>query len=308
MRIISLLPSITELVCALGRQGDLVGVTHECDFPPGVQALPHLTRSWIDTEAPSAEIDELVSEQHQGLYELDEDLLAELAPDLILTQEQCDVCAVNEETVREAASQLSPSPRVECFNPIDLDSVFAMFRKVGEMLDRGAEAGLLVSGFKLAVGDLVRMRKAAGRSDSPRRVLLLDWLDPPFCCGHWNPQIIDHAGGLELIGQAGKPSRRLTCKQVASNQPEVVIVAPCGFNLSRAERELKQIEQRPEWRELPAVKNGAVVVADGSAFFSRPGPRLQESLCIAAAAIDPRHCTELAPPVGEGWRQWRATG
>jgi iron complex transport system substrate-binding protein len=308
MRIVSLLPSITELVCALGRQEDLVGVTHECDFPPGVESLPHLTRSWMDTDAPSSEIDELVSAQHEGLYDLDEDLLAELAPDMILTQEQCDVCAVNEETVREVAGRLERPPIVESFNPTDLESVFAMFRRVGELLDCVSEAGLLVAGFKLTVGDLTRRRKAAGAdSESPPRVLLLEWLDPPFSCGHWNPEIIDRAGGVELIGRPGQPSRRLTWKQVASNQPDVVIVAPCGFNLSRAERELKKIEERPEWRALPAVKNGAVVVADGSSFFSRPGPRLQESLLIAAAAIDPRHFTELAPPVGQGWKPWRAT-
>ena len=155
MRIVSLLPSITELVCALGRKEDLVGVTHECDFPPGVESLPHLTRSWMDPDAPSSEIDELVSSQHQGLYELDEDLLAELEPDLILTQEQCDVCAVNEETVREAANRLPGSPRVESFNPNDLESVFAMFRKVGELLDCGSEAGSIVAGFKLTAGEVL---------------------------------------------------------------------------------------------------------------------------------------------------------
>lgn len=305
MRIVSLLPAITELVCALGRQEYLVGVTHECDFPPGIESLPHLTRSWMDTDSPSTEIDELVSAQHQGLYELDEDLLAELEPDLILTQEQCDVCAVNEETVREAASQAPGTPRVVSFNPTDLESVFAMFRKVGELLDCGSEAGSMVADFKLTVGELARRRKIAGNSNSPpRRVLLLEWLDPPFSCGHWNPEIIERAGGFELIGQAGQPAKRLTWKQVVSNQPDLVIVAPCGFNLPRAERELRKIEQRPEWRELPAVKNGAVVVADGSAFFSRPGPRLQQSLCIAAAAIDPAHCLDLAPEPGHGWKFW----
>ena len=170
MRIVSLLPAITELVCAIGHQEDLVGVTHECDYPPGVESLPHLTRSWLDIDAPSSEIDELVSAQHQGLYELDAELLAELAPDLILTQEQCDVCAVNEETVREAASQLPGSPRVESFNPTDLESVFAMFRKVGEILDSGSEAGSIVAGFKLTAGEissLAESRRTQGDPPTP---------------------------------------------------------------------------------------------------------------------------------------------
>jgi iron complex transport system substrate-binding protein len=306
MRIVSLLPSLTELVCALGRQEDLVGITHECDFPPGVEALPHLTRSWLDTDASSSEIDELVSAQHQGLYELDEDLLGELAPDLILTQEQCDVCAVNEETVREAAGRLARAPVVESFNPINLESVFAMFRRVGELLDCGSEAGSLVAGFKLTAGDIARERKLAGTKVVTPRVLLLEWVDPPFSSGHWNPEIIDRAGGAEVIGHAGGPARRITWKQVAASRAEVVIVAPCGFNLARAEREVRQVENRPEWRELPAVKNGAVVVVDGSAFFSRPGPRLEASLRIAAAAINPARCADLAPPAGRGWKRWAA--
>jgi iron complex transport system substrate-binding protein len=306
MRIVSLLPSLTELVCALGRQEDLVGVTHECDFPQGVESLPHLTKCWMDSDSTSTEIDELVSAQHQGLYELDEDLLAEVEPDLILTQEQCDVCAVNEETVREAAGRLARSTAVESFNPTDLESVFAMFRRVGELLDCGSEAGSLVAGFKLTAGDIARQRKLAGAKAPASRVLLLEWLDPPFSSGHWNPEVIDRAGGVEVVGHAGQPSRRMTWKQVASSRAEVAIVAPCGFSLARAELELKKIEHRSEWRELPAVQNGAVVVADGSAFFSRPGPRLDASLRIAAAAIAPACCTELAPPSGRGWKRWAA--
>jgi iron complex transport system substrate-binding protein len=308
LRIVSLLPALTELVCALGHQKDLVGVTHECDFPPGVESLPHLTRSRIDVGASSTEIDELVSELHESLYELDEDLLAELAPDLILTQEQCDVCAVNEETVREAAARIEGSPAVESFNPTNLEEVFAMFRRVGELLEFESEAGSLIAGFKLTAGEIAVQRKSAtGKPPAPRRVLHLEWLDPPFCSGHWNPEIIQKAGGVDVIGQAGQPSRRITWKQLAASSPEVVIVAPCGFNLERTELELRGIEDRPEWRDLPAVRSGGVVLADGSAFFSRPGPRLETSLRIAAAAIDPEHCTSLAPPPGHGWLPWPVT-
>jgi iron complex transport system substrate-binding protein len=304
MRIVSLLPSLTELVCVLGHEHELMGVTHECDFPPGVASRPHLTRSRISTEATSAEIDELVSAQHDSLYELDEEVLAGLAPDLILTQEQCDVCAVNEEKVREAAERLPGSPRVVSFNPTNLDELFAMFRKVGDLLDERSEAESIVAGFKLTAGEIARRRKATGKSLSAPRVLLLEWVDPPFSCGHWNPEIVERAGGVEVIGQTGVPSRRLTWKQVSSSFPDVVIVAPCGFGLERTEIEIRAIEARPEWRELPAVRNERVVLADGSAFFARPGPRLETSLRIAAAAIHPGSCTDLAPPVGQGWRPW----
>ncbi len=308
MRIVSQLPSLTELVCALGHGEDLVGVTHECDFPPGVQALPFLTRNVIAAEATSAEIDELVSSQQDGLYELEEDVLAELAPDLILTQEQCAVCAVNEETVREAAARLPVTPHVESFNPLTLDDVFAMFRRVGDLLGCRSEADSLIAGFKLTAGEIARRRKTSRATPpAPRRVLLLEWLDPPFSCGHWNPELIERAGGVEVIGQAGIPSRRLTWKQVASSRPDVVIVAPCGFKLERAELDLRAVEDRPEWRDLPAVRNGGVVIADGSALFSRPGPRLETSLRVAATAIDPETCTDLAPAAGQGWVPWPVT-
>jgi iron complex transport system substrate-binding protein len=308
MRIVSLLPSLTELVCALGRGEELVGVTHECDFPPGVESLPFLTRSRIPAEATSAVIDELVAAQHDNLYELDEELLAKLAPDLILTQEQCDVCAVNEETVRAAAARLPGSPQVESVNPLTLDDVFAMFRRVGDLLDQRSEAESLIARFKLTAGEIARRRKAAGgKAPAPKRVLLLEWLDPPYCCGHWNPEIIERAGGVEVIGQRGLPSRRITWKQVAAGRPEVALAVPCGFKLERTEIELRAIEDRPEWRDLPAVRDGGVVLADGSAFFSRPGPRLETSLRIAAAAIAPERCGDLAPKEGQGWQPWPVT-
>jgi iron complex transport system substrate-binding protein len=305
VRIVSLLPSLTELVFALGRGEDLVGVTHECDFPPEVAGFPYLTRSHIPAEASSAVIDELVSAHHESLYELDEETLAELAPDLILTQEQCDVCAVNEKKVREAASRLAGSPHVECVNPMSLADVFAMFRRIGDLLDRRAEAESIVARFEHTAGEIARRREGAGgKAAAARRVLLLEWLDPPFGCGHWNPEIIERAGGSEVIGRPGEPARRIAWEQVASSRPEVVIAAPCGFTLDRAELDVRAIEGRPEWRELPAVEGAGVVLVDGSSFFSRPGPRLETSLRIAAAAIDPERCGDLAPAEGQGWRRW----
>jgi iron complex transport system substrate-binding protein len=310
MRIISLLPSLTELVCDLGRGDDLVGVTHECDYPAGVEKLPHLTRSRIPSASTGAEIDALVSQQAGSLYELDEALLAELHPDLILTQEQCDVCAVNEVTVRRAARLLPGQPRVESVNPTTLAEVFAMFRRVGGLLNRVEQAETLFAKFEATAREIARRQPAlrnSGPTTEPPRVLLLEWLDPPFCSGHWNPEIFRLAGGIDPIGRSGEKSRRITWDEVAASRPDVIVVSPCGFALDRGESELDELGDRPEWFNLAAVRNGRVAVVDGSAYFSRPGPRLETSLRIAAAAIDPGCHRDLAPPEGHGWRSWPVT-
>jgi iron complex transport system substrate-binding protein len=301
MRVVSLLPSLTELVCALGRGGELVGATHECDYPPGVEALPPLTRSRIPSAAASAEIDALVAEQQGSLYELDEALLAELRPDLILTQEQCDVCAVNEATVRRAAARLPGDPHVESINPLDLGGVFEVFRRVGALLDAEAAADALISGFQATTDEIAR--RVAPSAKPPRRVLLLEWLDPPYCSGHWNPEIVARAGGVEVIGKAGKRSRRITWESITSAAPDVILLSFCGFTLDRADRELESFRDRPEWQSFTRGRENHVALVDGSAFFSRPGPRLETSLRIAAAAIHPENCHDLAPPEGEGWRR-----
>ena len=296
MRIVSLLPSLTELVCALGRRDRLVGVTHECDYPPGVEHLPHLTQSRIPTEATSAVIDALVVEQRGSLYELDGEALAELRPDLILTQEQCDVCAVNEATVRRTAESLPGQPVVESVNPLDLEGVFAVFRRIGKLIDAEDKAGELIEQFE------VTSQLIADRLEGQPipRVVLLEWIDPPFSSGHWNPALIARAGGREMIGQSGEKSRRITWIEVAEADPEFLLVSACGFSVDRTLLELAAILDRREWQDLRAVRNGQVAVTDGSAYFSRPGPRLEISLRIAAAAIHSDQCADLAPP-----RSWR---
>jgi iron complex transport system substrate-binding protein len=298
MRIVSLLPSLTELVCDLGHGAELVGVTHECDYPPGVEALPHLTRSRIPSAASSGQIDAMVAAQGGSLYDLDAGALAALGPDLILTQEQCDVCAVNEATVRRVAAGLPGAPHVESVNPIDLAGVLAVFRRVGDLLGARDAAEALVAGFRATAAEVARRRR--GR-DAPG-VVLLEWFDPPYVAGHWNPELVALAGGREAIGRAGEPSRRATWEEVVAAAPEVVLLSPCGFTLERTEVELPGLSARPEWRALPAVRDGRVALIDGSAYFSRPGPRLEASLRIAAAAIDPERCGDIPP--GSGWRFW----
>jgi iron complex transport system substrate-binding protein len=291
MRIVSLLPSLTELVCAFGRGDELVGVTHECDFPPGVELLPHLTRSKIPPEASSQAIDAMVTEQGGSLYDLDEETLADLRPDLILTQEQCDVCAVNEATVRRTAARLSSKPTVESVNPTDLQGIFAMFRRVGELLDANGEAEALIEQFTRGtryIHDRISLQPIP-------RVLVLEWLDPPFSSGHWNPDLIARAGGREVIGRPGERSRRLTWEEVARALPEVIIIAACGFSIERTEAELASLATQPGWRNTPAFSDGRIYVTDGSAYFSRPGPRLLDSLQIAAEVIHPDAFPGFAP-------------
>lgn len=297
MRIVSLLPSLTELVCALGSGDDLVGVTHECDFPPGVEELPHLTSSRIPTDATSAAIDAMVAEQRGSLYELDAGLLFKLRPDLILTQEQCDVCAVNEATVRRTAAALLGPPEVESVNPLDLEGLFAMFRRVGELLNARVKAEELIERFETTT------RLIANQLDGEPvpRVVLLEWVNPPFSSGHWNPEIISRAGGCEVIGRTGETSRRLTWAEVAEADPDFLLVSACGFTIDRIEQELGILIERREWQDLRAVRNGQVAITDGSAYFSRPGPRLETSLRIAAAAMHPEVLKNLAPP-----RSWRS--
>ena len=291
MRIVSLLPSLTELVCALGRGDELVGVTHECDFPLGVELIPHLTRSNIPHDASSATIDALVVEQRGSLYELDGKTLAELRPDLILTQEQCDVCAVNEVTVRRTAATLAYPPMVESVNPTDLEGLFAMFRRIGELLDAKPAAEALVDRF-LRTGDEIARRI---EGEAIPRTLILEWVDPPFSSGHWNPEIVAMAGGREVIGRAGEKSVRITWPEIAQADPEAILISACGFSIDRTEAELAIIADRTEWQDLRAVRNGRVALTDGSAYFSRPGPRLETSLRVATAFLHPDRCGDLAP-------------
>ena len=297
MRIVSLLPSLTELVCALGRQSDLVGVTHECDYPLGVSSLPHLTRSRIPAAASSAEIDAAVSAQGGSLYELDGDLLASLRPDLILTQSQCDVCAVNEGAVRGCAAQLPGSPRVESVNPTDWPGVKAMFAQVGEWLGNRTAGAALADAIEADAAGIAGVRGG----EPLATVALLEWLDPPFVAGHWIPDLIAMAGGRDVLGRSGEPSRRATWNEIVAADPDVILLSPCGFSLERAEADLAGLLDRPEWPALRACRQGRVALIDGNQFFSRPGPRLRQSLQIAAAAINPLRFAGLAPT--QGWRR-----
>ena len=287
MRIVSLLPSATEIICALGLEDHLVGVTHECDFPAFVCGLPKVTRTLIPAETSSAEIDHLVRERlrtDRALYTLDLPTLEALRPDLIVTQALCDVCAVAEDEVRVAAGMLPGGPRVVNLEPQTLTQVFDAIRHVARATGAERVAEEVVGGLTARVEAVVS--RTAALQHRPR-VALLEWLDPPFSCGHWSPELVRLAGGIEGLGREGRPSRTLDWEEVRTWQPEIVVIACCGFSLERSLRDLPLVQAVPTWQDLPAVRSGRVYVTDGSQYFSRPGPRLVDSLEILAHSLHP---------------------
>lgn len=287
MRIVSLLPSATEIVAALGQGEQLVGVTHECDYPPFVCELPKVTRTLIPHDAASAQIDSLVRERLQtqkALYTLDMPILEKLRPDLIVTQALCDVCAVAEEEVRAAACTLPGSPRVINLEPTSWAGVLQSITDVGGAAQCQAAADQAIAALEARVATVVN--RSARVSKRPR-VVLLEWIDPPFCCGHWSPELVAMAGGDECLGQAGKPSRRVTWDEIRAAQPDVMAIACCGFNVTRTRQDFPLLAAFPGWSELPCARSGRVYVVNGSDYFSRPGPRLVDSLEILAHALHP---------------------
>lgn len=288
MRIVSLLPSATEIICALGLEDQLVGVTHECDYPPFVRQRLKVTRTWIPAEAASAEIDRLVREKslqtNRALYTLDLPTLERLRPDLIVTQALCDVCAVAEEEVRAAACRLPAGPGVINLEPQTLSEVFAAIRKLAEAAGVAQKADEVIGQLTARVEAVVARTTGFGRRP---RVTLLEWLDPPFSCGHWSPELVRLAGGVEGLGHKGQPSRTLRWDEVMAWQPEVVFIACCGFGVERTLDDVPPLQYVPGWQDLPAVRSARVYVTDGSHYFSRPGPRLVDSLEILAHTLDP---------------------
>ncbi len=287
MRIVSLLPSATEIVCALGLRAELVGVTHECDYPPDVASLPKVTRTLIPKDAASGEIDRMVREQIQnarGLYTLDMDVLTSLRPNVIVTQALCGVCAVAEQEVCAAAEVLPGKPSVINLEPQTLHEVIQSVRTVGRALGVGATADQVADGLEQRVSQVGRRSRRLRR---PPRVVLLEWLDPPFSCGHWNPELVRLAGGVEVLGREGQRSQTFSWEDVVAAVPDVLIVSCCGFDVERTMRDVELLRDHGHWRQIPAVQSGRTYVIDGSQYFSRPGPRLVDSLEILAHSLHP---------------------
>lgn len=287
MRIVSLTPSATEIICALGLEGCLVGVSHECDFPASVKQLPKLTQNLIPSTAGSGEIDEWVRDRvktQQSLYSLDQSLLASLQPDLVVTQTLCNVCAVAEDDVTAAVRSLPVQPVVVNLAPSRLADLFENVRQVGQAAGVADRAEIVVNSMKDRVAAITRKTDLIGYRP---RVVLLEWVDPLFCSGHWTPELIQLAGGYEGIGREGQPSRTISWEDVRSFDPEVLVLACCGFDIQRGLEEREILRRLSGYSELNCVRNGRVYVSDGNAYFNRPGPRLVESLQILASAIHP---------------------
>lgn len=287
MRIVSLLPSATEIVCALGLSDSLVGVTHECDFPEGVSGRPHLTASRISHGTmTSAEIDHAVRSQldgHGTIYDLDTGLLADLAPDLIITQELCDVCAVSYETVQRAAKMYVADAKVVSLEPATISDIFDNIRFVGGLAGVPERAETAVSALEAR---LERVRERTRGLPRPR-VFMLEWLDPPFSPGHWVPEQVEAAGGEALLGEAGRKSISTTYESVLQSDPEVLVLIPCGYYTSDILRQLPQTELPSDLRSMRAVADGNVWALDATSYFSRPGPRVVDGTEILAKILHP---------------------
>ena len=287
LRIVSLLPSATEIVCALGLAENLVGVTHECDFPPGVEKKPHLTKSRISHETmSSAEIDAAVREQLSGadsIYTLDEKLLQELQPNLILTQELCDVCAVSYAEVEQAARMYTAEARVVSLEPTTIAEIFENVRLVGKLCHATERAENYVKDLQERLGSLEQKTIGVRRP----RVLMLEWLEPFFAPGHWVLEQIKFAGGDYSFGNWGKPSTQTTIEKIAEYDPEFIVLIPCGYYIHDVLRQIPQTNFPPAWFSLAAVRNNRVWAVDASAYFSRPAPRVVAGAEILAKILHP---------------------
>jgi iron complex transport system substrate-binding protein len=296
MRVVSLLPAATEIVAALGLGDALVGVSHECDFPPDVGRHPRVTDCAIHGNAlPSGETDRWVRDtlaRTGTLYTLAEATLRELAPDVILTQRLCDVCAVGYETVTAFAATLPGPPVVVNLEPLRLADVLNDVRRVGAALGALDRAEALVATLTSRI-EAVRSRVA----DAPRRrCVLLEWIDPPFRGGHWMPELVALAGAVDPLGHVGEDAAAVSWDTVRAAAPEVLVLACCGYPIERTLADVPLLAVQPGWRELPAVRTSDVYVIDGSAYFSRPGPRLVDSLEILAAVLHPTLAPTPPPP------------
>ena len=286
-RVISLLPAATEIVASLGMLDSLVGVSHECDYPEEVNRKPRVTRCEIDESGlPSAEVDRWVHERLRAsgtLYTMDEDLVRRLRPDAILTQRLCDVCAVAYGTVARFAGTLPGPPRVVNLEPSSLADILQDIRAVGEALGVPDRAEAVVASLDGRI-EGVRQRAAGAPR---RRCVLLEWIDPPFCTGHWGPELVEIAGGVEPVGRRGSGAVAIPWEAVVEAAPEVLVIACCGYSVERTLADLPILKSRPGFSALPAAQRGEVYVVDGSAYFSRPGPRIVDSLEILAEILHP---------------------
>jgi len=289
VQICSLLPSATEILYALGLGDSVAGVTHECDFPPNATTKPPLIHPRVDPHALPAAIDSQVTElvsRGESIYAVDAELLASLAPDLIITQDLCHVCAASPDDLATALARFVKRPKVLSLTPHSLGDVWDDIRRVGEATGRRRDAQGLAITLEQKVA-AIEMKVAS----APRpRVLCLEWTAPFFIAGHWGPEMVAKAGGDDVLGRAGEPSFRATADEIAVTRPEVIIVMPCGYSAARAADEFSEFsrERLPEsWKELPAIRERRIFAVDANSYFSRPGPRLADGVALLAHILHP---------------------
>jgi iron complex transport system substrate-binding protein len=294
-RIISLLPSSTETLCALGLRDRLVGVSHECDYPADVLGLPVLTAPKLNPHGSSATIDarvRAVVQEGLSVYRINTEVLRQLQPDLIVTQDQCEVCAVSLPEVEEAVRCfLTPGVHVVSLKPQRLSDIWEDIRQVGQATGQDAAAEEVVKGLTRRVWKLEQKTRHTQRP----RVACIEWLDPLMAGGNWVPELVEIAGGEYTFAAAGAHSPKITWQTLVEYQPEVIVVMPCGFKIPQTQADLSVLTAHPRWQELPAVQANRVYVVDGNAYFNRPGPRIVESVEILAEILHPQECTGLAP-------------
>lgn len=287
MRIVSLLPSATEILFALGFDREVVGVSHECDFPPQTRSKRIVIHSRIPHDAAPSEIDRLVREyvsRGESLYAVDAQALEELAPDLIITQDLCHVCAASPDDLAAALARFSERPEVLCLNPQDLGDVWRDILSVGEHTLRGRAAEALLE----QIGErLARMEASVAQTSEPPRVAFLEWLQPFYVGGHWVPEMIALAGGHDVLGRVHTPSFRVTLEEIVANVPDIILVSPCGYSAQQARDEYRSMSHSDEWKTLPAVQHGRVYALEANSYFSRPGPRLITGIETLAKIFHP---------------------
>ncbi|MCH7673316.1 cobalamin-binding protein [candidate division KSB1 bacterium] len=288
MKIVSLLPSATEIVYALGLGEQLLAVTHECDYPSGATEKPVITSSVLEhSHSSSLQIHKgITGLVHEGksIYHLNEKLLAEIKPDLILTQELCDVCAVSYNIVFEAAKILEGEEEIISLEPHFFRDILSNILLVGEKTGKNQQAKQLIESFEQRIAFV---EDKTSKLTAPRKVYCMEWIDPPFAAGHWISEMVSIAGGREELAVKGKPSVQIEWQDVVDYAPEILVFMPCGFGLEKSIAEAKQVQSWPGWSDLPAVQKDQVYAVDGSSFFNRPGPRLVDGLEILAQILNP---------------------
>lgn len=282
LRIVSLIASATEIVCALGCEEQLVGRSHECDYPATVKQLPQCTKPKFATDGSSYQIDQRVKailQEGLSVYHVDADTLKRLKPDIIITQIQCEVCAVSEQDVAAAvASMIASQPKIVALNPNSLHDIWNDFQKVADALDVPDKGHELIHSCQQRMAAIAAEAKAL----EPPRVACIEWIEPLMSGGNWLPELVKQAGGINLFGEAGKHSPLMTWGELLTADPDVIVVLPCGWDTKKARHEMPLLTTRPLWSDLKAVRTQRVYLADGNQYFNRPGPRLVESMeCLA---------------------------